>query len=53
MSQWIIVNVITIILALLMLPGDIEKHKPIAITIDIALLISACMSIVMLLIPNH
>ena len=47
MSLWIIVNVIIIILALLMLPGDIEKHKPIAITIDIAILVAACMSMVM------
>lgn len=34
-------------------PGDIEKHKPIAITIDIAILVTACMAIVMLLIPEH
>lgn len=53
MSPWIIINVITIILALLMLPGDIGKHRPIAITIDIAILVTACMAIVMLLIPNH
>lgn len=53
MSSWIIINVITIILALSMLPGDIEKHKPIAITLDIAILVTACMSIVILLIPEH
>lgn len=53
MSSWIIIDVITIILALLMLPGDIEKHKPIAITIDIAILVAACMSIVLFLIPEN
>lgn len=53
MSSWIIINVITLILAFLMLPGDIEKHKPIAITIDIAILVAACMSIVLFLIPEH
>jgi len=53
MSPWIIINVITIILALLMFLGDIEKHKPIAITIDIAILVTACISIVILLIPEH
>ena len=53
MSPWIIINVITIILSLLMLPRDIEEHKPIAITIDIALIVIACMSMVMFLIPEH
>lgn len=53
MSSWIIINVITLILAFLMLPRDIEEHKPIAITIDIAILVTACMSIVILLIPEN
>lgn len=53
MSPWIIINVITLILSFLMLPGDIEQHRPIAITIDIAILVTACMAIVMLLIPEH
>ena len=53
MSPWIIINVITIILVLGMLPRDIEEHKSIAITIDIAIIVTACMGIVMLLIPEH